>query len=142
MEENFSNFHILCSIISFSLPQPLFVGTVSAAFPLENLIYNFSPSILSISLLVYSPLQSPSFFLSLTPLYLYIFSCFILFHFPSLLPAFPPSSLSQMFSVPSISLFGLECFEGREVTLDQEVASLVDEGFNNHVLSVRVNSGW
>ena len=47
-----------------------------------------------------------------------------------------------MFAVPSISLFGLECYEGREVTLDTEMASLVDEGFNNHVLSVRVNSGW
>ncbi|XP_064203289.1 uncharacterized protein crybg2 isoform X3 [Anguilla rostrata] len=46
-----------------------------------------------------------------------------------------------MFAVPSISLFGLECFEGREVTLDSEVPSLVDEGFNNHVLSIRVNSG-
>ena len=47
-----------------------------------------------------------------------------------------------MFSVPSISLFGLECFEGREVRVDTEVLNLLEEGFNNHVLSVRVNSGW
>ncbi|XP_061111929.1 uncharacterized protein crybg2 [Conger conger] len=46
-----------------------------------------------------------------------------------------------IFAVPSISLFGLECFEGREVTLETEMGNLVDEGFNNHVLSVRVNSG-
>ncbi|RVE66612.1 hypothetical protein OJAV_G00109170 [Oryzias javanicus] len=45
------------------------------------------------------------------------------------------------FSVPSISLFGLECHEGREITLDSEIFSLVQEGFNNHILSVRVNSG-
>ncbi|KAM4539812.1 uncharacterized protein crybg2 [Odontesthes bonariensis] len=47
----------------------------------------------------------------------------------------------MMFSVPSISLFGLEGLEGREVTTDSEVLSLVQEGFNSHVLSVRVNSG-
>ncbi|KAJ8335093.1 hypothetical protein SKAU_G00407320 [Synaphobranchus kaupii] len=46
-----------------------------------------------------------------------------------------------VFAVPSISLFGLECFEGRQVTLDTEISSLMDEGFNNHVLSIRVNSG-
>ncbi|KAM9737220.1 uncharacterized protein crybg2 [Menidia menidia] len=46
-----------------------------------------------------------------------------------------------MFSVPSISLFGLEGLEGREITADGEVLSLVQEGFNSHVLSVRVNSG-
>ncbi|XP_047461743.1 uncharacterized protein crybg2 isoform X2 [Mugil cephalus] len=46
-----------------------------------------------------------------------------------------------MFSVPSISLFGLECLEGREITTDTEILSLVEEGFNNHILSVRVNSG-
>ncbi|XP_072550444.1 beta/gamma crystallin domain-containing protein 2 [Salminus brasiliensis] len=45
------------------------------------------------------------------------------------------------FSVPSISLFGLECFEGREVTLETEVSNMMEEGFNPHVLSVRVNSG-
>ncbi|KAL4629434.1 absent in melanoma 1 protein-like [Arapaima gigas] len=46
-----------------------------------------------------------------------------------------------MFTMPSISLFGLECFEGREVTLDTEVLSLTVEGFNNDFMSVRVNSG-
>ncbi|KAJ8273042.1 hypothetical protein GJAV_G00096730, partial [Gymnothorax javanicus] len=46
-----------------------------------------------------------------------------------------------MFAVPAISLFGLECFEGREVSLDSEIPNLIDEGFNDHVLSVRVNSG-
>ncbi|XP_035537809.1 uncharacterized protein LOC118343163 [Morone saxatilis] len=45
------------------------------------------------------------------------------------------------FSVPSISLFGLECLEGREITTDTEILSMVEEGFNNHILSVRVNSG-
>ncbi|XP_078124592.1 uncharacterized protein crybg2 [Sander vitreus] len=45
------------------------------------------------------------------------------------------------FSVPSISLFGLECLEGREITMDTEIFSMVEEGFNNHILSVRVNRG-
>uniref|UniRef100_A0A3Q1HME3 Beta/gamma crystallin 'Greek key' domain-containing protein n=1 Tax=Anabas testudineus TaxID=64144 RepID=A0A3Q1HME3_ANATE len=45
-------------------------------------------------------------------------------------------------SVPSISLFGLECLEGREITADTEIISMVEEGFNNHVLSVKVNSGY
>ncbi|XP_028255833.1 beta/gamma crystallin domain-containing protein 1 [Parambassis ranga] len=45
------------------------------------------------------------------------------------------------FSVPSISLFSLECLEGREITTDTEILSMVEEGFNNHILSVRVNSG-
>ncbi|XP_033980504.1 beta/gamma crystallin domain-containing protein 1 [Trematomus bernacchii] len=45
------------------------------------------------------------------------------------------------FSVPSISLFGLECLEGREITMDSEIHSMMEEGFNNHILSVRVNSG-
>ncbi|XP_042362207.1 beta/gamma crystallin domain-containing protein 1-like [Plectropomus leopardus] len=45
------------------------------------------------------------------------------------------------FSVPSISLFGLECLEGREITMDTEIPNMVEEGFNNHILSVRVNSG-
>uniref|UniRef100_A0A3P8ZA16 Beta/gamma crystallin 'Greek key' domain-containing protein n=1 Tax=Esox lucius TaxID=8010 RepID=A0A3P8ZA16_ESOLU len=46
-----------------------------------------------------------------------------------------------VFSVPSISLFGLECFEGREITMDMEVANMLEEGYNNHILSVRVNRG-
>ncbi|KAM8883277.1 uncharacterized protein crybg2 [Synchiropus picturatus] len=45
------------------------------------------------------------------------------------------------FSVPSISLFGLECLEGREITTETEIVSMVGEGFSNHVLSLRVNSG-
>uniref|UniRef100_UPI0037E92D57 serine-rich adhesin for platelets n=1 Tax=Semicossyphus pulcher TaxID=241346 RepID=UPI0037E92D57 len=45
------------------------------------------------------------------------------------------------FSVPSISLFGLDGLEGREITMDTEIHSMVEEGFNNHILSVRVNSG-
>ncbi|XP_034560244.1 uncharacterized protein crybg2 [Notolabrus celidotus] len=60
----------------------------------------------------------------------------------------PPSSTIRSFkavpltfSVPSISLFGLECLEGREITTEAEVISMVEEGFNNHILSVRVNSG-
>ncbi|XP_029298372.1 beta/gamma crystallin domain-containing protein 1-like [Cottoperca gobio] len=44
------------------------------------------------------------------------------------------------FSVPSISLFGLECLEGREITMDTEISNMIEEGFNNHILSVRVNS--
>ncbi|MEJ1282299.1 crystallin beta-gamma domain containing 2 [Cricetulus griseus] len=45
------------------------------------------------------------------------------------------------FSEPSLSLFGLECFEGKEIELTREVRSLQAEGFNNHVLSVRVRGG-
>ncbi|KAI3358749.1 hypothetical protein L3Q82_015158, partial [Scortum barcoo] len=50
-------------------------------------------------------------------------------------------AVPMTFSVPSISLFGLECLEGREITTDTEIVSMVEEGFNNHILSVRVNSG-
>uniref|UniRef100_A0A4W5MMG8 Beta/gamma crystallin 'Greek key' domain-containing protein n=1 Tax=Hucho hucho TaxID=62062 RepID=A0A4W5MMG8_9TELE len=46
-----------------------------------------------------------------------------------------------VFSVPSISLFGLECLEGREITVDTEVVNMLEEGYNNHLLSVRVNRG-
>uniref|UniRef100_A0A4W5N640 Beta/gamma crystallin 'Greek key' domain-containing protein n=1 Tax=Hucho hucho TaxID=62062 RepID=A0A4W5N640_9TELE len=53
-----------------------------------------------------------------------------------LIPLFP-----QVFSVPSISLFGLECLEGREITVDTEVVNMLEEGYNNHLLSVRVNRG-
>ncbi|XP_067399469.1 beta/gamma crystallin domain-containing protein 2 [Emydura macquarii macquarii] len=45
------------------------------------------------------------------------------------------------FSEPSIFLHGLECFEGKEIELNGEVRSLQAEGFNNHVLSVRVKGG-
>ncbi|KAG1935250.1 beta/gamma crystallin domain-containing protein [Pimephales promelas] len=69
--------------------------------------------------------------------------------YPSLTSmAFPPDSsvrsvkaVPMGFSVPSISLFGLECFEGREVTFDSPVSNIQEEGFNTHFLSVRVNSG-
>ncbi|KAJ0003651.1 hypothetical protein NQD34_008749 [Periophthalmus magnuspinnatus] len=47
----------------------------------------------------------------------------------------------MMLSIPSISLFGLECLEGREITTETEIFSLVEEGYNNHVLSLRINSG-
>ncbi|XP_067282605.1 serine-rich adhesin for platelets [Pseudorasbora parva] len=50
-------------------------------------------------------------------------------------------AVPMTFSVPSISLFGLECFEGREVVVDTQVSSMQEEGFNTHFLSVRVNSG-
>ncbi|KAM9384403.1 uncharacterized protein crybg2 [Pholidichthys leucotaenia] len=60
----------------------------------------------------------------------------------------PPSTtirsikvVPMMFSVPSISLFGLECLEGREITTETEIISMIEEGFNDHILSVRVNSG-
>ncbi|GAB1289049.1 Crystallin beta-gamma domain-containing 2 [Apodemus speciosus] len=43
--------------------------------------------------------------------------------------------------LPSLSLFGLECFEGKEIELTGEVRSLRAQGFNNHVLSVRVKGG-
>ncbi|KAM5269596.1 beta/gamma crystallin domain-containing protein 2 isoform 2-T2 [Hipposideros larvatus] len=45
------------------------------------------------------------------------------------------------FSEPSIFLYGLECFEGKEIELNREVRSLQAEGFNNHVLSVRIQGG-
>ncbi|NWW81155.1 CRBG2 protein, partial [Climacteris rufus] len=47
----------------------------------------------------------------------------------------------NFFSEPSIFLHGLECFEGKEIELNSEVRSLQAEGFNNHVLSVRVKGG-
>ncbi|KAB1268629.1 Beta/gamma crystallin domain-containing protein 2 [Camelus dromedarius] len=45
------------------------------------------------------------------------------------------------FSEPSILLYGLECFEGKEIELSREVRSLQAEGFNNHVLSVWIKGG-
>ncbi|XP_073677558.1 uncharacterized protein crybg2 [Garra rufa] len=50
-------------------------------------------------------------------------------------------AVPMTFSVPSVSLFGLECFEGREVTVDSQISNMWEEGFNTHFLSVRVNSG-
>ena len=47
----------------------------------------------------------------------------------------------QHFSEPSIFLYGLKCFEGKEIELRREVRSLQAEGFNNHVLSVRIKGG-
>nr|XP_055244675.1 beta/gamma crystallin domain-containing protein 2 isoform X3 [Gorilla gorilla gorilla] len=49
--------------------------------------------------------------------------------------------VSLHFSEPSIFLYGLECFEGKEIELSREVRSLQAEGFNNHVLSVRIKGG-
>ncbi|XP_018603437.2 beta/gamma crystallin domain-containing protein 2 [Scleropages formosus] len=69
--------------------------------------------------------------------------------YPNLVSMGCPSSCSLrslktiplVFTVPSISLFGLECFEGREVTVDKEVLNLTSEGFNNDIMSVRVDRG-
>lgn len=52
-----------------------------------------------------------------------------------------PRLRPQHFSEPSLSLFGLECFEGKEIELTGEVRSLQAEGFNNHVLSMRIKGG-
>uniref|UniRef100_A0A8C4SYP0 PR domain containing 1b, with ZNF domain n=1 Tax=Erpetoichthys calabaricus TaxID=27687 RepID=A0A8C4SYP0_ERPCA len=46
-----------------------------------------------------------------------------------------------VFSESSISIYSLECFEGKEIVLNSEIQSLLAEGFNNHVLSVRVKGG-
>ncbi|XP_061671087.1 uncharacterized protein LOC133498354 [Syngnathoides biaculeatus] len=51
-------------------------------------------------------------------------------------------AVPMSFSVPSISLFGQEGLEGREITTDSELVSMVAEGFNDHILSIRVNSGF
>ncbi|KAM4045392.1 uncharacterized protein ACNLHF_009220 [Anomaloglossus baeobatrachus] len=45
------------------------------------------------------------------------------------------------FSIPSISLHGLERFEGKELEFQSAVRSLRSEGYNNHVLSIKVASG-
>ncbi|KAG8588722.1 hypothetical protein GDO81_006074 [Engystomops pustulosus] len=45
------------------------------------------------------------------------------------------------FSIPSISLHGLERFEGKELKFTSAVRSLQGEGYNNHVLSIKVGSG-
>ncbi|KAG8451280.1 hypothetical protein GDO86_003490 [Hymenochirus boettgeri] len=45
------------------------------------------------------------------------------------------------FSIPSISLHGLERFEGKELEFSGEVRSLQAEGYNNHVMSVSVKRG-
>uniref|UniRef100_A0A8C6R2R6 Crystallin beta-gamma domain containing 2 n=1 Tax=Nannospalax galili TaxID=1026970 RepID=A0A8C6R2R6_NANGA len=45
------------------------------------------------------------------------------------------------FSEPALFLYGLECFEGKEIELNGEVRSLQAKGFNNHVLSVRIKGG-
>ncbi|KAM5180697.1 beta/gamma crystallin domain-containing protein 2 [Mantella aurantiaca] len=50
-------------------------------------------------------------------------------------------SIPLYFSVPSISLHGLEKFEGKELNFTGEVRSLQGERYNNHVLSIRVKSG-
>ncbi|KAM3936085.1 LOW QUALITY PROTEIN: beta/gamma crystallin domain-containing protein 2 [Leptodactylus fuscus] len=45
------------------------------------------------------------------------------------------------FCIPSISLHGLERFEGKELEFTEAVRSLQGEGYNNHVLSVKVAGG-
>ncbi|KAG9493075.1 hypothetical protein GDO78_001151 [Eleutherodactylus coqui] len=45
------------------------------------------------------------------------------------------------FSIPSISLHGLERFEGKELEFTGAVRSLQGEGYNDHVLSIKVASG-
>uniref|UniRef100_A0A2K6QHL4 Beta/gamma crystallin 'Greek key' domain-containing protein n=1 Tax=Rhinopithecus roxellana TaxID=61622 RepID=A0A2K6QHL4_RHIRO len=50
--------------------------------------------------------------------------------------------VSLHFSEPSVFLYGLQCFEGKEIELSSEVRSLQAEGFNNHVLSVQIKRGW
>ncbi|XP_014914100.1 uncharacterized protein crybg2 isoform X1 [Poecilia latipinna] len=60
---------------------------------------------------------------------------------PSSCPVLSIKLVPMTLSVPSVSLFGLEGLEGREITTESEVTSLVQDGFNDHILSVRVNSG-
>ncbi|XP_048848605.1 uncharacterized protein crybg2 isoform X3 [Brienomyrus brachyistius] len=50
-------------------------------------------------------------------------------------------SIPMIFTVPSISFFGMESFAGREFTIETEVLNLLGEGVNNHTLSVKVNRG-
>lgn len=59
----------------------------------------------------------------------------------AMVSTFPNALDPQHFSEPSIFLYGLECFEGKEIELNGEVRSLQAEGFNNHVLSVRIQGG-
>lgn len=69
--------------------------------------------------------------------------CSVLHHWQSVSHSAPSPRLPvQTLSVPSISLFGLECLEGREITTDTEIISMAEEGLNHHILSIRVNSGW
>jgi hypothetical protein len=60
---------------------------------------------------------------------------------PGALVASPFLHPPQHFSEPAIFLYALECFEGKEIELSGEVRSLQAEGFNNHVLSVRIKGG-
>ncbi|XP_058474843.1 uncharacterized protein LOC131447238 [Solea solea] len=60
---------------------------------------------------------------------------------PSTFPIRSVKVVPMTFSVPSLSLFGLEGLEGREITTDTEIISMTREGLNNHILSIRVNSG-
>nr|XP_014342661.1 PREDICTED: absent in melanoma 1-like protein [Latimeria chalumnae] len=46
-----------------------------------------------------------------------------------------------VFSEPLISLYNLECFEGKEIELTTEMQSILANGFNNHTLSVHVKGG-
>ncbi|XP_043940004.1 beta/gamma crystallin domain-containing protein 2 [Protopterus annectens] len=49
--------------------------------------------------------------------------------------------VSPVLSMPSISLYSLECFEGKEIEFTSDVSSLLAEGYNSHVLSLKVKGG-
>ncbi|XP_060703456.1 beta/gamma crystallin domain-containing protein 1-like [Hemiscyllium ocellatum] len=50
-------------------------------------------------------------------------------------------AIPHVFSEPSITLYSLENFEGKEIELDSELKNLVSDGYNNLVLSLRVSGG-
>lgn len=54
------------------------------------------------------------------------------------LTLFSVSPAHSTFPSRSIFLYGLECPPGKQIELSGEVRSLQAEGFNSHVLSVRI----
>ncbi|XP_067867156.1 beta/gamma crystallin domain-containing protein 2-like [Heterodontus francisci] len=50
-------------------------------------------------------------------------------------------AIPHVFSQPSLTLYSLENFEGKEIELDAEVKNLISDGYNNMVLSLRVSGG-
>ncbi|XP_048413639.1 beta/gamma crystallin domain-containing protein 1-like isoform X2 [Stegostoma tigrinum] len=50
-------------------------------------------------------------------------------------------AIPHVFSEPSVTLYSLENFEGKEIELDSELKNLVAEGYNSLVLSLRVSGG-
>ncbi|XP_041068196.1 beta/gamma crystallin domain-containing protein 2-like [Carcharodon carcharias] len=50
-------------------------------------------------------------------------------------------AIPHVFSEPSVTLCSLENFEGKEIELNSEVKNLLSDGYNNLVLSLRVNGG-